>query len=76
MVTLAFAGSGPDKFHLVFSPFFASLGVLCVKSFYRRDRKGLAEIAKQTFSLKVRLQELLLWTKMMDNSLVFVVSLL
>jgi len=45
-----------------------------VKGFYRRDRKGFAEIAKQSLRLKVRLQELLLWTKMMDNSVVFVIN--
>ena len=78
MVTLAFADSGSDKPPLVFSALCILCGVLArsaVKSFYRRDRKGLAEIAKQTLSLKVRLQELLLWTKMMDNSLVFVIEL-
>lgn len=75
MVTLAYAMGV-----LINSTFFSlrsprPLGVFlassAVKSFYRRDRQGLPEIAKQTFRMKVRLQELLLWTKMRNNPLVF-----
>jgi hypothetical protein len=77
MVTLAYADSGPNKLHLLFSAFSApSWRPLRSKAFTAEIAKELAEIAKQTFGLKVRLQELLLWTKMINNSRIFVMSIL
>jgi ribonuclease HII len=75
MVTFAFSDSGPNKFHPLFlcvlSAVLASSAVqklLPQRSLRtRRDREAKP-------CLKVRLQELLLWTKMMDNSLVFVIT--
>jgi hypothetical protein len=50
--------------------------VLRGQKLYRRGREGVAEIAKRTFvaaakeclSVKLCLQEFLLWTKMVDSA--------
>jgi hypothetical protein len=42
-------------------------GVFCGQELYRKARGGFAKVAEQCFSLKLRLQEFLLWTKMVEQ---------
>jgi hypothetical protein len=42
-------------------------GVLCGQELYRKTHVGFAKVAAQWFSFKLRLQEFLLWTKMVEQ---------